>query len=1000
MTVGAPALTMAATPNSRVDDPALMATARGTPEPSAVEDSSLRDQIARAEIRKRMFGGHAPTIGRYTVLHPLGSGGMGTVFAAYDDRLDRRIAIKVLHHAGAEAGEQLLAEARALARVRHPNVVTVHDVGEDDDRVYIAMEYVEGGDLRRWLGTKPDWREALDVLVQAGRGLAAAHEAGVLHRDFKPENAILTPDGKVHVVDFGLALAPLPGSAREPQSGEHLPTHTGEFAGTPGYMPLEQLERGPVDERSDQFAFCVTLFEAVYGQRPFKGRDVDTLIAAVERGVESPPENPDAPRWLAGIILRGLASDPDARWPSMQALLETLERRRHPVRHRWLLGLAFLAGGGLVAASTMVDSERCSGASETIDADFSNDTRARVAKAFTSAAPAYGADTWRRIDTQLEDYAERWSASYTYFCEATHVRGELSVERLDERMQCLQRRWRQVSALMGAFENADAATVERASTAVESLQGPMTCQGETDDTQTVPPDKADAVQELELDLQDAIAVLSLGKYDEGAALAESVRDRAAALQWAPTAARASFQLAQGRARLGRLDDAIADYREAYFSAHALGMDALMAHAAGGLAFSLGGDRHEKAPALVWSELEAASLRRLDDAPTDDWHAHHNRRASIYHGAGELDDALEQMSTALEYNAEGTPLARATTLNNYAIFLYEAGRVEDALEAATEAFELHREHNGPDHPMTLGTQQIVVTALHGVRRTEQALEQATDLLARVERGSGPDKVGNVLNNRGNMYETLGRREEAIADFDRALELYRSIEEDSVDVAVALTGKALALKHDGRLDEALPLQRRSAEIFEAKLPKGHYRVGVALSNLGSTLTDSGDPAAAIPVLERAREQMLTNNRTGIGLVRLENNLALALAAVDRPADALAIMLEAEKRLIANESPNRYEVGKVRHNVGQFLHELGRNEEARTVLQSALEDLESSPPDHLRLAETCRNRAFVEAALGSDDAEVERWVERALHHFAKAPEKTSDGAELRAWWDARRD
>ena len=988
----------AATPNHKLDDPALIATAQGTPEPSAVDDTSLRDKIARAQVRSRMFGGHAPTIGRYTVLQPLGSGGMGTVFAAYDDRLDRRIAIKVLHHAGAEAGELLLAEARALARVQHPNVVAVHDVGEDRDRVYIAMEYVEGGDLRRWLGTKPDWREAVDVLVQAGRGLAAAHAAGVLHRDFKPENAILTPDGKVHVVDFGLALAPMPGSAHEPQSGEHLPTHTGEFAGTPGYMPLEQLRRGPVDERSDQFAFCVALFEAVYGSRPFRGRNVDALIEAVEAGIDSTPDDSDAPRWLSSIILRGLSNDPDARWPSMQALLDTIERRRHPVRQRWLLGLAFAAGAGLVGASSWSETERCDGARETIEADLSDTARARVAEAFANAAPAYGADAWKRVDQQLDAYAERWSESYTYFCEATHVRGELAPELLDQRMRCLQRRWRQVSALMTAFANADAATVERASTAIEGLEAPMTCEGDADPTQAapVPPEKAEAVQKLELDLQDVIALIALGKYDDGAALAEGIRERAEELDYAPTGARSMFQLAQAKSRLGEQDEAIAAYQGAYFGAHAVGMDTLMAHAAGGLAFALGGVQHDKAPALVWSDLEAASLRRLGDAPTDDWHSHHNRRAAIYHGAGELDSALEEMATALAFDEGVTPLGRATTLHNYAIFLYEAGQMEAALESVMEALSLRKQHQGSDHPMTLGTQRLVVTALHGVRRTEQALEEATDLLARVDRVLPEDDFADILSNRGNMYASLGRREEAIADFDRALELYQAIEENSVDAAIALTGKALVLKHAGNIDEALPLQRRSAEILEAKLPKGHFQVGVALSNLGSTLTDSGDPEAAIPVLQRARELMLANNRSGVGLVRLESNLSLALHGVDRNDEALPLLRAAEARLQDTETPNRFELGKVRNNLGLILHALDRNAEARAVLITALADLESSRADALRLGETCRNRAHVEAALGSEPAEVKRWVERALHHYEEAPESTNNDVQLRAWWE----
>jgi serine/threonine protein kinase len=223
-------------------------------------------------------------VGRYVLLDAVGSGGMGVVYAAYDPELDRKVAIKLLRfdRLGSEAGERdrlrLQREAQAIARLSHPNVVHVYDVGTFGDQVFVAMEFVAGRTLRQWAEEEPrPWREVVDRFALAGRGLAAAHAAGLIHRDFKPDNVLLGDDGRVRVVDFGLARPagqqPAPEGERTPSGGTlaHPLTEWGVVVGTPAYMAPEQLRGEASDERSDQLSFCVSLYETLYGERPFPG---------------------------------------------------------------------------------------------------------------------------------------------------------------------------------------------------------------------------------------------------------------------------------------------------------------------------------------------------------------------------------------------------------------------------------------------------------------------------------------------------------------------------------------------------------------------------------------------------------------------------------------------------------------------------------------------------------------------------------------------------------
>lgn len=331
--------------------------------PQRIDDDEPRPRrITKESLRP------GDRIGRYVIRSKLGRGGMGVVYGAYDPLLGRRVAIKLVHHRDAvdllelHVDERLRREAQALARLSHPNVVSLYDVGICEHGDYLALELVPGLSLDRWLRTQPrSWPEILEVFLLAGQGLAAAHTAGLIHRDFKPTNVIVGPSGHVTVVDFGLARnAELDTTVSDPgtrglgQRPELLSTRlTGinVIVGTHGYMAPEQLLGLSVGPRADQFAFCVALHEALYGVRPFPGKNAIETARAFSEGQRIEPDNTrGVPARVHQALLRGLSTEPTGRFPSMDALLDALRRTtsRRRVRLRWaaaLLATAALSGG-------------------------------------------------------------------------------------------------------------------------------------------------------------------------------------------------------------------------------------------------------------------------------------------------------------------------------------------------------------------------------------------------------------------------------------------------------------------------------------------------------------------------------------------------------------------------------------------------------------------------------------------------------------------------------
>lgn len=276
-------------------------------------------------------------LGRFVLLRHLGTGGMGSVFAAYDEQLDRKVALKLLNQFATTQGEQrlrVLREAQAMARVSHPNVVHVYDVGEICGRIFIAMEFIDGGTLTSWQKSQGrSWQQILHLYRQAGAGLLAAHENGLVHRDFKPDNILVDRDGRVRVADFGLARLHTKAAVASSEQAGHLmgsglsqepQTEAGSICGTPGYMSPEQYRGASVDSRSDQFSFCVALYEALFHRLPFAGETMAEQAANVIAGQLLPPDDQLIPPATRSALIRGLSVDPEARFPTMAELLNAL----------------------------------------------------------------------------------------------------------------------------------------------------------------------------------------------------------------------------------------------------------------------------------------------------------------------------------------------------------------------------------------------------------------------------------------------------------------------------------------------------------------------------------------------------------------------------------------------------------------------------------------------------------------------------------------------------
>ena len=881
--------------------------------------------------------GHGQLIGRYVVLNPLGAGGMGVVYAAYDPQLDRKVALKLLHteaisHSGAtqsrvDGHTRLLREAQAMARLRHPNVVAVHDVGSFGERVFIAMEFVEGSTLKSWLRSQPRTRkEVLAVFQQAGRGLQAAHDAGLVHRDFKPENVLVSVTGAAQVLDFGLAKSTQDGAADATPRGElelaaslgslsRELTQQGAVMGTPAYMSPEQHLGLPTDARTDQFSFCVGLYEALYGTPPFPADSLASLAMAVVGGkVADAPRESQArvPLWLRKVLLKGLSADPDERYPSIAALLDALASDPGSKRRRWLavaagVAVTALAAGGY-AQYLAQSSQRCADAEQSLAGVWDPDIRKATHDAFLAAgASTFAEDTWQRVARTLDSYTAAWVRQQTAACTATYIDRTQSVELLHLQSACMARRLSEVRAVTEVFAAADPAVVERAVQTVASLGDLHECADASALASAVvpPPDvqARAAVDGVRVRLDTAKALARTGKYGAGLHAARAATQEARALAYPPLLADAlliegdllyeSGNLREAEAALGEAIQAAAAGKHADAAAEAwvqllglVGVEQAQHERALGLrlaaeaAITWAGDDPELAARLlgnVGSVLHAQArypeaidaIRRAlalhEQLPADaDNHARDLAIAdalatlgTAYNSKGEYEEADGYFRRVLESRRRTLGADHpevASSLHDLGNNDYHLARYDDAGAHLGEALAIRMRVLGPGHPRVADTENSLGAVEYARGEFTRARDHYARALAIREATLGPEHPNTAGSwvNLGNAELMVGELDKARQNYERALAIQeKALGPTHPSVAYSLTNIALVLRNQDKLPESLAHYERALKIREQAFGPENPDVAYNLDNLGEILAEQGKHAEAVRYQERALE-----------------------------------------------------------------------------------------------------------------------------------------------------
>jgi tetratricopeptide (TPR) repeat protein len=859
-------------------------------------------------------------VGRYLVLHAVGAGGMGVVYAAYDPELDRKIALKLIRPGADGSGgssedrARLLREAQAMAKLAHPNVVAVFDAGPFGDQTFVAMEFVEGTTLRKWMGDRPrSWKEVRRVFLAAGRGLAAAHAVGLVHRDFKPENVLIGNDGRVRVADFGLARSTAAtreseeitvtqalAEAREAVGRGLLSTpltRTGNMVGTPAYMAPEQFLALGIDARSDQYAFCVALHEALYGEHPFPGDSPLTLALQVSKGEVRPP-SPDGrvPPWLRRVLLRGLAAEPGSRFPTMESLLAALDRDPRRRLRRWTVGT--VVAGALVAvlASYALGREQrsaiCRGAERKLEGIWDHDRQGAVRRSFLSTGKSYAEDAWRGTERLLHAYAQGWVAMHTEACEAARLRGELSEELLDLRIRCLGRRLKELRALTDLFAAADATVVESAVQAA----GAVTPLGECADVdalsaQARPPadPRARAIAaQLGNELARVKALGDAGKYREGLLVARQASAEARALRHRPLLARALLLQGELEDRNGDFRTARGTLHEALYAGQAGRDDRAAAQAANQLTWIVGHRLADYERGHEWARLAGAILERIGGDELLEAHRLGHLGAVLVR-QGRHQPALDcyQSSLTLLRKIHGPEHpAVATALNNLGVLSRHRAMLPDALRYYQGALDIREKLLGPGHPQVAVSLSNIASVLEEMGALRAALENYGRALRIQEGALGPDHpaLADTLNNLAVAHLRGGQEEEAERHFRRALAGYEKAQGPlDPDVAGTLVNLGILLERRGRSSEAMANYTRAVAICEKRLGPAHLDVALPLRSQGALLLSQGRTSEAMQRFQRA----LTIRESSLGR--------------DHPsvADSLADVAEAH---LAQRQPTR--------------------------------------------------------------------------------------------------
>jgi tetratricopeptide (TPR) repeat protein len=811
------------------------------------------------------------TVGRYVILRPLAAGSSGRVYMAVDPSLDRKVALKLLpleHGAGHTAAEsRVLREAHAMARVSHPNVVAIHDVGTFRDSVFLAMELVEGPTLRKWMrGKRRPLREVLDLLIAAGRGLEAAHAAGLVHRDFKPANVLIGADGRVRVSDFGLARALAPDAGRGGPQGDHQKgplemtlTHAGAVMGTPGYAAPEIVVSGAAaDARSDQFSYAATLHEALFGATPYPGDDFGLYFRSLAERKRAKVKTGGVPRAVRRVVDRALRLKPGDRYESMTELLAELQRAT--VRRRWgqrVLALLLLAAvtGGSVFASYRADEHRrkvCRDAGGRLERIWGPEAKAAIERAFLASKFRFAREALDIVTAGLDEYGRKWARARTAACESTWVRGQASSDEFIRRVGCLDRQLDELDALVAELSRATREVVASSPKAAAQLPPPEQCAREVEQVRAAAAQDEATLERLRAvrgELARAKAQRALGRYAQGLEVAGPASAEARKIGDRATLAEALTLEASLQQKVGEAKRARELAEEAVWVALGGAEDAL---AAGALvqvaaANNLAGD------------MEAAkrTLRQLDElsarlpANPEQEAVMENIRGSIASSERRFEDArrhYERSIAAFEQAVGPDDLQTINPVYNLGSLFTVMDQPEKALPHFQRSLQVDQKVLGPNHPDTAWSAAAVAECLARLGQLEEARQTLRGALTVHEETLGPDHflTGQDLYWLGELELDLGNVDEAMALLTRALAIHRRVGNPGFTAGVEESvGRAQLRKR--QFAEALQSFERARALMPDG-PDGANAVG-AMAGAANALLGLGKRPQALELAERA-------------------------------------------------------------------------------------------------------------------------------------------------------
>ncbi|MEM7160201.1 MAG: serine/threonine-protein kinase [Myxococcota bacterium] len=844
--------------------------------------------------------------GAYRIDELIGTGGMGLVYRATDIALQRSVALKLHRRRPTEDGlDRLLREASVMARLSHPHVVTIHEVGHHEDptsgasRLFVAMEYVDGGSVVAWAKARQhSWRSIVDVFVQAGRGLAAAHAAGVVHRDFKPANVLIDTQGRVRVADFGLARlaaepptqdgdGPAPGSV-------HGQTEHGAVLGTPAYMAPEQW-RGEASPKADQYALCVSLFEVLYGHNPIAALGVLAPFADEEPRWE-PTEGSRVPARILRVLRRGLSTDPAARYGDVEALIDALQH--DPWRAPRRVGAALAVVGISSAVAWSVGRAPVAGCDGTaVIGETWNDAARQGIHAALSGDVPYAEVTTTRVTTMLDRYARAWSEEEDAACRAA-----VDEDATAARRACLRADRRRFEAVVAAVQNVGERGRPRVIEAVADLPDPSECASAT----ALPPSVDDPRTRAELTGRlDALeATIALWQDDDARRELDGLGPRIEAAGEPDLQAR--LQLAE--ARLAETHDdsktAVARFDGALASAVRSGDSRLLARVAARLSVVLSG------------------LTRVDEA---------DRVLLLAEAAVEGREPPVRLRLLL---------ASARMASHQQREDYEAGAAE-----GMRAVALAREELGDEHPTTINFLDNLSSPLRRLQRYDEAMAVVTEAIEINERVYGPEhpSMAKLLDGRGTVQLAMRQPEDAAASFRESLRLHRRYAGPAAPPTVRVAsnlGSALLSqtwdreRREALIEEAGTVLEPIVAALEAEGRTDELGYALLWDNVGALAIKQGRPEDAIEPINRAlRDLEVAYGVDSVQLGPALSKLASALAALRRYGEARGAVTRAIAVAVAGGA-DPANLARVQLQLGMIEKDAGNEVAARKALEASLE------------------------------------------------------------------